>query len=65
MKEAMSLSNPTQSPVVIVDQPLFVITKQIQWTWPREYGKFVIVLGGLHIEMAVLKMIGNILKNSG
>ena len=65
IKEATSFLNPTQSPVVTADQPLFALAKQIQWTWPNEYEKFVFILGGLHIEMAILKMIGRVLRNSG
>ncbi len=36
-----------------VDQPLFAIAKNIQWKWPLDYGedKFLIMFGGLHIEM--------------
>ena len=46
--------NPGQVPVLTVDQPLFAVAKQVQWNWPSEYGddKFVILLGGLHLEMA-------------
>ena len=65
IKDATSFLNPTQSPVVTADQPLFALAKQIQWTWPIEYENFVFLLGGLHIEMASLKMIGRDLKNSG
>ena len=65
IKTAVSFLNPTQSPVVTVDQPLFALAKQIQWTWPRDFEHFVIILGGLHIEITILKMIGRILSNSG
>ena len=65
IKEAVSFLNTTQSPVVTVDQPLFALAKQIQWTWPEECGNFVFILGGLYIEMTILKMIGRILNNSG
>ena len=65
IEKAVSFLNPTQSHVVTVDQPLFALAKQIQWTWPNQYGQFVFILGGLHIEMTVLKMIGQILSNSG
>ena len=51
IKEATSFLNPTQSPMVTADQPLFALAKQIQWAWPNEYGTFVFILGGLHIEM--------------
>jgi len=58
---------PGQTPVVTYDQPLFALAKQIQWKWPQEYGekKFVVLLGGLHIEMAALKTIGEWLQESG
>lgn len=44
-------------PVVMFDQPLYAIAKQVQWNWPNTYGEdlFVIMLGGLDTEMAVLK----------
>ena len=46
------LLNPGQVPVLILDQPLFVIANLIQWNWPDVYvEKFVNLLGGLHIEM--------------
>ena len=39
----------------------------MQWHWPEKYGedKFVIMFGGLHIEMAALKSIGTLLQDSG
>ena len=40
IKEATSFLNPRQSPVVTTDQPLFALAKQVQWTWPNEYGQF-------------------------
>jgi len=50
-----------------LDQPLFAIAKRIQWNWPDVYGenKLVILLGGLHIEMAALKVVGDWLCGSG
>jgi len=43
------------------------VAKQVQWHWPEQYGddKFIIMFGGLHIEMAALKSIGSLLKESG
>ena len=59
--------NPTQIPVVVVDQPLYAICKQIQWTWPESHGedKIVVMMGGLHIEMNLLKLLGDWLSGSG
>ena len=65
--ETVQFLNPGQVPVIAADQPLFALAKQIQWSWPTQYGedKYVIMFGGLHIEMAAFKMLGNILKGSG
>ena len=43
------------------------MAKQIQLKWPNDYGedKFVVMFGGLHIEMAALKTVGDWLKGSG
>ena len=65
IKSAVSFLNPTQSPAVTVDQPLFALAKQIQWTWPNDFGNFVFILGGMHIEITILKMIGRILRKNG
>ena len=60
VKVSLQFLNPSQSPVITADQPLFTLAKQIQWSDPN-----VIILRGLHTEMATLKVIGNVLKNSG
>ena len=61
------IKNPGQVPVLTVDQLLFAIAKQIQWNWSNKYGedRFVILLGGLHIEMAPLTILGDLLEGSG
>ena len=50
---------------MVADQPLYALAKQIQWKWPSEYGKFVVMFGGLHIEMAALRSLGTLLQDSG
>ena len=64
---AVTHLNPGQTPVITFDQPLFALAKQIQWKWPNQYGddKLVVMFGGLHIEMAALKTLGNWLDGSG
>ena len=63
IKLAVQKLNPAQVPVITT----LAIAKKIQWNWPENYGEnqFVIVLGGLHIEMAGLKVIGDWLEDSG
>ena len=59
--------NPGQIPVVTVNQPLYALDKKIQWAWPDKYceTKYVIMMGGLHIEMAMLSVIWDWLSGSG
>lgn len=67
LREATSLLNPGQVPVITLDQPLFALAKAIQWKWPAEYGedKFVVMLGGLHLQMAMWSTVGDLLDGSG
>ena len=67
VKNAVEHVNLGQTPVVTLDQPLFALAKQIQWKWPEKYGedKMVVMFGGLHIEMAALKTLGDWLRGSG
>ena len=58
IKLSMEQLNPGQVPVIAFDQLLFAVAKEIQWLWPSE-NKFVKVFGGLHIESAFLKIIGD------
>ena len=67
VKAAVHHLNPGQIPVLAADQPLYAFAKEIQWTWPASHGEdhFVIMFGGLHIEMAMLKVLGDWLEDSG
>uniref|UniRef100_H3APT8 Uncharacterized protein n=1 Tax=Latimeria chalumnae TaxID=7897 RepID=H3APT8_LATCH len=66
-KDTIQHLNPGQTPVITMDQPLYSLVKQIQWTWLENLGEenYVVMLGGLHIEMAVLHMLGEWLDGSG
>lgn len=67
VKDAIQYINPGQTPIIGMDQPLYALAKQIQWERADAYGEssYVIMMGGLHIEMASLKMVGTWLSNSG
>ncbi|XP_065670919.1 uncharacterized protein LOC136089121 [Hydra vulgaris] len=62
-----SAVNNKQGAVITGDQPVYAVAKYIQWKFPDVYGedKIVIMMGGLHIEMAIQNMIGKWLKGSG
>ena len=65
--KAIQLVNPGQNSVLTLDQPLYAIAKEIQWSWLSTYGKqnYVVLMGGLHKEMALLKVLGKCLEGSG
>ena len=67
IKSVTDYLNPEQVPVMAVNQPLFALAKYVQWTWPQTFGedKFVIMFGGLHIEMCIWDTIGAFLDSSG
>ena len=66
-QQAIAHLNPGQVPVTTFDQPLFAIAKYIQWKWPATHGEHVhvVMLGGLHTEMALWSTLGDILEESG
>lgn len=67
LKKITTLRNPGQIPVIAVDQPLFALAKYAQWNWSETLGEseYVVVLGGLHTEMALWRMVGDLLEESG
>ena len=66
VKEGVAYVNPNQTPVIAMDQQSFAIVKQIQWEKADLYGEenYVVMMGGLHVEMASLKMVGHWLDKS-
>ena len=64
---ATGMLSPGQVPVLTLDQPLYTIAKIIQWNWPDQFGEshLLLMLGGLHTEMAALKALGDLLDGSG
>ena len=67
IKKATQSLNPGQIPISTFDQPLYALAKFIQWKFPRTHGELVhvVMLDGLHIEMALWCMLGNLLNGSG
>ena len=67
LKQAITFLNPDQIPIIAVDQPLFALAKMVQWKWPSSHGEqaYVVMLGGLHVEMALWNVLGDLLDGSG
>ena len=55
--------NPGQIRRITVDQPVYTLLKQIQWKFSNDFGEdsFITMVGGVHIEMAMLHILGLIL----
>ena len=64
---AKDYSLPGQTPVMAFDQPLFALAEYVQWSWPLSLGEdgFVVMFGGLHIEMVLWSTISDFLDCSG
>ncbi len=59
--------NPGQIPVTAFDAPLFTLANLVQWKWPDTHGesKHVVMMGGLHVEMAMWNTFGDYLEGQG
>ena len=66
-KKITNFLNPSQTPVDTSNQSVYALTKTIQWMYPETLGsgKYLSILGGLHIEQSALVMHGEIIKGSG
>ena len=64
---AVGSVNAGQTPVLALEKPLYILAKLKQWNWPEKFGKqqLVLMLGGLHTEMAALKTLGDLLDGNG
>ena len=67
VRDAVAFLNPGQVPVITADQPIYALANHVQWQWPDRYwdDKYLVMFGGLHIEMAALKSLGTLLRDSG
>ena len=66
-RQAIQFLNPGQIPVTTFDQPLFALAKLVQWQFPTTHGEetYVVMLGGLHTEMALWNVLGDLLEGPG
>eukprot|EP00732_Lithocolla_globosa_P005625 Lithocolla_globosa_v1_NODE_5933_length_1161_cov_5.328210.p1 type:complete len:339 gc:universal NODE_5933_length_1161_cov_5.328210:1076-60(-) len=67
ISNSIKFVNPGQIPVMQVDQPIFAIAMEVQWTYNEILGedKFVVTFGRLHLEKAFLSVLGDLLEGSG
>ena len=55
IKSVVEHLNSRQTPVITFDQPLYALARQLQVQW----NKYVVICGGLYIETATLKTLGD------
>ena len=67
IKETANFLNPEQIPVDCCDQPVYGLTKELQFRLPSEYGtdKYFSLFGGLHYEQCSLIIHGELINDGG
>ena len=67
IKKTINYLNPGQTPVDVCDQPVYALTKKIQWRYPDKFGNssYFCLFGGLHFEQCILTIHGELIKGSG
>ena len=63
--QAMTASLGQASTVITFDLAIYIKAKQIQWKHPEEFSNTVIRLGGFHIALNYLSLLGKKYMNSG
>ena len=66
-KKTTNFLNVSQTPIDVSDQPVYALTRTIQWKYPGEFGlgHYFSFLGGLHIEQQCLVLHGELINGSG
>ena len=66
IKRTIPYLNPGQTPVDAYDQPVFTLTKEIQWRYPEKFGSgsYFCLFGGLHFEQCMLIIHSDVNKGS-
>ena len=67
LRNDVNIVNHGHTPVIACDHPLFKIANDIRCSWSETHGgdSDVVMLGGLHIKMTLLKCIGDLFNRSG
>ena len=57
--------NPDQTPVDCTDQPIFTLTKKLQFRFPKMFQNYFPLFVALHIKHSLLVLLGQLFKGSG
>ena len=66
IKQTIAYLNPGQTAVDVCDQPVFALTKKIQWRYQEKSGSdsYFCLSGGLHFKQCMLTIHGGLIKGS-
>ena len=67
IRKTIKFLNENQVPTDVWDQPVYAYSKEVQWHHPTIFGhgKYLCLLGDLHIEQSILGLHGDLIKGSG
>ena len=63
--KSTAIINPTQTPVNISDQPVYALTKKLQFRHPDIFSQYFPIFGQLPIEKSLLITHGHLIEGSG
>ena len=65
IKNTVKKLNPSQTPVDTCDQPVYALTKELQWPRPLEFENYFSLFAEMHIEQSMQDVPGDIIRVSG
>ena len=57
--------NPGETPVDVSDQPLYALTKELQFRHPEIFSQYFPIFRQLHIDQSLLVIHGQLIESSG
>ena len=58
IKETIKAINDGQTPIDVCNQPVYALTKEVQWKFPNLFKDYFTLFGGLHVEKCLLVIHG-------
>ena len=67
IKRTTHILNLIQISVDVCDEPIYALTKEIQWRYPEDFGmhKYFCLFDSLHIEKSMLILNASLIKGTG
>ena len=64
LMQSTKVLNENQIAVDVSDQPVFALTKELQFRLPNIFSDYLPFFGGLHIEQSLLSLYGELIKGN-